>query len=359
MKILFLSHSHFDGVLKVGSHHLSENASQLGHQTLHVSTPLALPSLIVRPKSLKTSRAKCALRGPQTADSGVVNVVPLSLFPASVRFPHRLRRTLEDRFQISTYDLILVDQPLFYPIVQDLTGPTVVFRPTDVHVSGRIAHADDEMMNCADALVATSDFVLKHNLSKNPNVPSMVIENGVEFDRFAGGQDRTRTGFIYVGAIDYRFDWDTVSVLARHRPDVPVLLVGPVRSDIPPDLPGNVELRGPVSYDKVPELLQSARVGLLPFSGAHINAGRSPMKFYEYLASGLYVVGTHTDELGRREAPGVYLWGDSIDSIERAASDALSAGAYNEAGIDYAQQYDWKFRTESLIRFCSEIRNGS
>jgi hypothetical protein len=94
---------------------------------------------------------------------------------------------------------------------------------------------------------------------------------------------------VYVGALDRRFDWPTVAGLARSAPTVRIDIFGPAASR-PPSLPANVFLPGPVDYTDLPRTLARYRVGLLPLSDEETNIGRSPMKLYEYLASGLNVL---------------------------------------------------------------------
>lgn len=354
MRILFLSHSHFDGVLKVGSHHLSERIARMGHTVVHVSTPLALPVIAVRPGLLRTSRLRLAIFGPQPNESGVINHVPLSLLPASVRVSKMMSSSLERRFSASELDLIFVDQPLFFPLLDKIRGPKIIYRPTDVHIHGRSAAADGELMKRAHGLVATSEFVRQHNSSKNPLVPSIVLENGVEFDRFSQGATGSRSGFVYVGAVDYRFDWSAVCSIARGHPDEIVRIVGPIRSEAPADVPENVDIVGPVSYSLIPKILQQSRVGLLPFSNAGINEGRSPMKYYEYLAAGLQVIGSRTNELSKRSAPGVHLW-DGERSVIDCSSAALHGESPNLRGVSFAAEFDWTARAEKLLEFCASL----
>ncbi|MBM4724615.1 glycosyltransferase [Rhodococcus hoagii] len=357
MKIAFLSHSHFDGVLKVGSHHLAEQLALLGNDVFHIATPFSWLGSLRSPSLLKTPRAKTAFLGPaKAAPERPTNIVPLVAIPARIRAPRTLGRRINRLVDLNTFDYIFVDQPAFYPVVEDVSGPAVVFRPTDMHLNGSLAKADERMMQRADGLVATSSVVRDHNLKFRPGLPNMVLENGVDSARFrVPGPHDPRAGFVYVGAIDYRFDWDAIITIAEHFSRLPIRLVGPVSAPYRGELPGNVQVMGPVKYSDIPAVLAAAKVGLLPFSKAGINNGRSPMKFYEYLAAGLFIAGTRTDALASRSAAGTHLWEESAASVIAACAIAHDGQAPNEPGMRLADEYDWRSRSRLLIDFAGRL----
>lgn len=354
LKILLLSHTAEGGSFKVGSHHLAREFSLMGFDVAHVSTPVSVFHLLLAKGDPR--KRKLALAPGIRDEHGTYHSVPLVFLPLQVRGSSRaLRRHLK---RIGYWDAhyILVDQPLMGDLVGKSTPGAVVYRPTD-EVSARIAVGrQKELLKHVDGVVATSAKVLD-SLTVRNSIPTTVIENGVEFSRFVAPPGRvSRTGIVYAGALDHRFDWNVIVSIANEFPTISVRLIGPIVSE-PPPLPENVKLVGPVAYGDLPALLQSAAVGLLPFNDAFENAGRSPMKYYEYLAAGMYVVATRTPELERRSAPGVLMYSGAEEAID-AVRQSLARDAPNDAGRDDAEKYDWHRKATELVTFMTSLPRG-
>ena len=95
--------------------------------------------------------------------------------------------------------------------------------------------------------------------------------------------------------------------------------------------------------------LQHADVGLLLLKQIPANAGRSPMKIYEYLAASLPVVSLETDELARRNTPRVFRYRD-IDDLNVAFASALSSA--KEVYVD--ETVSWKSITDRVLQFAAQ-----
>ncbi|MGB3772574.1 MAG: hypothetical protein WBA00_15665 [Rhodococcus sp. (in: high G+C Gram-positive bacteria)] len=361
---IFLSHSHFEGGVKVGSHHLSEKvaAIQGSGPVFHISTPVSvLQSTLRREKS--SDRYKMSRAGARKREE-VTDIVPSQVTPPRWRVSTRANRKFTTSIHTLDVDqwVVLVDQPLFHKLANDVRAsmnvPTkIIYRPTDIHPSGPLARAEKRMVAIADAIIATSQYTLetvREQSRADRNLPSYVIENGVDIELFSGSNlaETMRSGFIYVGAIDSRFDWESVILLAAAFPQESFTLVGPVSAEVP-QLPPNVSCVGTVPYAGVPALMAQAKVGLLPFNSNSLNAGRSPMKFYEYLAAGLVVTGSRTSELDSRHAPNTWLW-DNAANVVAKVSQAYSQDA-SSAGIEHARQFDWKLRAAELVRIIDSL----
>ncbi len=188
------------------------------------------------------------------------------------------------------------------------------------------------------------------------------MPNGVEFEHFAhagpGPGDAPHDppdhpGAVYVGALDDRFDWSWLSRLAEELAPLPLDLVGPRR---PPPRPcrRTCVFRGAVDYLQLPQLLSRYRVALLPFLQTPENLGRSPMKLYEYLASGLVVVGTGTSPPvavrcpgGGRPRPGA--------RRRRVCATGPRRGRANPDGRAAAARQDWSVRARDLMEFLERL----
>ncbi|UVT24120.1 glycosyltransferase [Rhodococcus pyridinivorans] len=173
---------------------------------------------------------------------------------------------------------------------------------------------------------------------------------------FDQGEVLRRQGVIYVGAVDFRFDWDFVVQLASECQHTLVTIAGPVSVDPPLGLPSNIHVIGEVNFDDVPDLLSKARVGILPFNDARENLGRSPMKFYEYLARELFVVARSTPSLEARDIrEGVSLYSTSAEGI-RAVKQFLSCAEPNRSGRMAARNFGWRGRASAVETFLGNLK---
>jgi UDP-galactopyranose mutase len=101
-----------------------------------------------------------------------------------------------------------------------------------------------------------------------------------------------RAGFF--GVIDERMDYVLIDALARLRPDLHLVMIGPVVKVDPALLPRhpNIHWLGAKTYDELPSYLAGWDVALLPFARNDATRFISPTKTPEYLAAGKPVVST-------------------------------------------------------------------
>lgn len=136
---------------------------------------------------------------------------------------------------------------------------------------------------------------------------------------------------LYVGTLDSRLDTDAIRAVARAWPQASVVLVGPMTE--PEHLAAvlrepNVVTHGAVPRDEVAALSHAADVCLLPHRRTELTEAMSPLKLFEYLASGSPIVATDLEPVRRaggrvfRVAPG----GDFL----AATAAALEAGSIEE-----------------------------
>src|SRR5690606_33157999 len=91
----------------------------------------------------------------------------------------------------------------------------------------------------ADRIVATAgpvaDFLRAHF---NTQLPTLVQVNGVDIELFRKPQprppeysDNGRKRCVYVGAIDFRFDFAALDRLAGHYRDIDFFVIGPIAAE--------------------------------------------------------------------------------------------------------------------------------
>ncbi|WP_144874293.1 glycosyltransferase [Microbacterium sp. 1.5R] len=350
-RVLFLSHSHPFGAFRVGSHHYARVLAQRGWDVTHLSTPISL----VHRLTGRVDRQGHALvpSHPQRDDDGVLQIVPRTILPAPMS-TSRVAGLLAREGVAGEFDAVLIDQPLLWdPSVRSLSD-RVIYRPTDLYPDGLKNALQRRILGAVDGVVATSGEVLRG--LGDIRMPSLVLENGADAARFAApeAQGRPRAArCVYVGALDDRFDWEQVDAWARSRPDVEFVIAGPGAGP-PGGVPSNVELIGAIAYADVPALLHTARVGLLPLSDHPLNAGRSPMKLYEYLAAGLAVIARQTPGITGASENGVEVYTDRGDA-DAALGRALQHPSPNTAGERAASEASWERKTDALEGFIRAV----
>ncbi|MGF6822454.1 teichuronic acid biosynthesis glycosyltransferase TuaH [Microbacterium sp. ZKA21] len=353
-RLLFLSHSHPFGPFRVGSHHYARVLAGRGADVVHLSTPISLAHRVTG----RVSRADLAVvpSRPRRDADGVLNIVPRTALPVPVGAP-TVARMLKRAGIDTRFDAVLIDQPLLWDSSVRSLSDAVIYRPTDLYPSGVKHRLQQQILDAVDGVIATSDEVLR---GLGPlRVPTLVLSNGADVARFAApaGADAARAArCVYVGALDDRFDWARVDGWARAFGDVEFVIAGPGRS--PQPLPANVSLVGAVPYADVPALLHTARVGLLPLSDNPLNAGRSPMKLYEYFAAGLAVVARETPGIRGRSDLGIEVYTGDEDA-DAALERALRHPSPNVAGERAAADASWERKTDALEEFLRAVRDRS
>jgi glycosyltransferase involved in cell wall biosynthesis len=84
------------------------------------------------------------------------------------------------------------------------------------------------------------------------------------------------------------FDWGALREVAESFPNAAVVVIGDDKADRPP-MPENVHFLGLKPQSDLPAYLQRFDVGIIPFQVTDTTHAVSPLKVYEYLASGVPV----------------------------------------------------------------------
>ena len=384
MKIAFLSHTAMGGSFVVGSHHLATSLAARGHEVQHVSAPVTPAHVFNLGDEFVRARLGRWWRGGETL-AGVRDVVPFSplpwplarLHPALMRAHSRailaapLRGT--GSLRLAQADHLIVDEPRFLGIALSRhSQATLTYRATDLYAAmrgdPRIADAERALCRHAAAIVATSENIAVH-LRALSGRQVQVIANGVDFAHFSrlpgpGTADEAARASraVYVGAFDARFCRAALRNAALAHPARSFLLAGPGAARVTGELGlRNVLALGAVPYETLPALLQSCAVGLLPFSPADANAGRSPMKLFEYAAAGLTVAATHAFRPGGVSLP-TLCRATSPDDFAQAVGAAFEQAA-DAARIatarDIARAQDWHAKAAELLQLVQQARAES
>ena len=155
----------------------------------------------------------------------------------------------------------------------------------------------------------------------------------------------------FVGAIKEWIDLDLMAALADGFPDGSVVMVGPVGANV--DVAelkqrSNVHLLGHRDRDLLPAYLKGFDVCLNPFRQNILTSTVSPLKFYEYLASGKPIASVPMPEI--MDFAGLVEFGEGkagfTEAVHRALQDRPEK---KKARLQKAQENSWESRAQFMI----------
>lgn len=161
---------------------------------------------------------------------------------------------------------------------------------------------ENELFRVADVVFTGGQSIYEAKRSKHPNIHA--FPSSIDVPHFAqarmvqsdpsdqAGIPHPRVGFF--GVLDERFDSALVSEVARLRPQIRFVMLGPIVKIDPAQLPtaANIHYLGSKSYAELPRYLAGWDAAILPFATNDSTRFISPTKTPEYLAAGKRVVST-------------------------------------------------------------------
>jgi glycosyltransferase involved in cell wall biosynthesis len=152
----------------------------------------------------------------------------------------------------------------------------------------------------------------------------------------------------YVGMISRWLDVEALWALANAFPRGSVVLIGP--RDVPlPRLPSNVHWLGPVRQERLPAILRTFDLGLIPFvPGSAIDAV-NPVKLYEYLAAGLPVLASDFAEMRTHaDQAALYRYPDEAVALTRRLLAQGPTPSQVRRRQEYALENTWEEKAKQL-----------
>lgn len=216
------------------------------------------------------------------------------------------------------------------------------------------------------AVVAVSQEILDRI---EPTGPHAVVPNGVEPAEWTAPLDDPPDWFarlpspraVYVGTLDDRLDIAGLDRLARARPDLQVVLLGPV-VDVPLLAPlralRNVTIHDRVGRGEVVSVLRHAELTLVAHRRTPLTEAMSPLKLYEYLAAGAPALAVDLGPVRGisdhvRLVPEV---GDFVDVVDEVLAAPRATEAERLAFVD---ANSWRSRHETILSLHTRTPGGS
>lgn len=153
---------------------------------------------------------------------------------------------------------------------------------------------------------------------------------------------------IYVGALDNWFDWELVNESFEQIGDdlgFKLDIYGFSNTNVSKNIKSKyIEYKGPIKNVLLQNVLSKYSVGIIPFSKNDLIDYVNPIKFYEYLSTGLRTVSTSWKEIEELDYPYIYL-----SEREKFASNIVKANEETFKGHEKQIEYFLKTKTYNYI----------
>ena len=368
-KILVAASNSWNSIFQVGTHHLAREFLKMGYEVAFISDPIS-PFHI---KSPTLYERLAPYRSGGIREQNLWTYVPFTLFPPHNKpilrsewihrhwhqwtIPSVVKKVHQNGF--GKVDILYLDTPLQSFWLNSIQAKKTVYRMADKNSGFKKStptqlQMEQELIQQVDCVVYTAKPLADSIPRKAHYLP-----NGVPFAHFAKPghlpseyKNIPKPIAVYVGAIEYWFDFGLVEQLAKNMPDVSFVCIGPAKEQT--STLKNVHFLGPRPYSEVPNYLQFANVGLIPFDVKHypdLIHNVNPLKLYEYMASGLPVVSTRWKEIENIASPAHLC--NTLEDFESGIRKALKSNGFTEQ--NFAKSFDWSTRAAQLLNILGEL----
>ena len=276
----------------------------------------------------------------------------------------------------------LLESPLIYLLTWNRTyagvfrSPRIIYDYVDdIRVFDgdyrQMVQDHERLVRDAYLVLTTAEPLYRATRKLRPDV--LLCPNGADYEHFAVARlqqaappddmraivARGNPVVGYYGALAEWFDYRLVWEVARLRPDISFVIIGPdYDGTLPPaflDLT-NVDWLGVKPYAELPHYLAYFDVAMVPFVVSEVTHAVSPLKLFEYMAGGKPVIVTPMHESTRYEG---VLVADTPESFSRKIDEALRLRrhpAYLQRIDAVARANTWTSRAEQILTALDEIK---
>ena len=243
--------------------------------------------------------------------------------------------SLDDILGGTTQTTLVMYWPKHYGLLSRFKYDKFVYEYVDemrlsYYYSETVEKQHIELLQLADLTTATADILYQ---KAKPYAKKLILcPNAGDYDFFKAGRecdtnnqlssitDKYQCIFGYYGALAAWFDYELVIEIAKRRPDWAFILIGYDYDDTVSKVKGaaldNVRYLGPRPYEDLPSYVSGFDIQIIPFVVNEITMSTSPVKLFEYMASGKPILTSDMPEC--RKYSSVYRYSDSNDFVEKA-----------------------------------------
>jgi len=346
-----------------------------GHRILYFEPPVSRLAPLKDPTAAKRLRAWREEGEPVSDALTVYATPPVWPFYNKYRMLNRVNQRAQARYIKKVMESHAFRDPVLWcysPTAADLIDlvphSALVYDCIDRHsaygglMSPHVVDAmERDLAQKADVVFATAQGL--YDTMKLYNENTFLIPNGADFNLFHKACDgelpfpddlfNVKNPILgFVGMIQPCIDLELLTAVAGARPDWSFVLIGKPLPGVniePLKARPNIRLLGLKPYKELPRYLARFDVCLNLFRTNALSKDVSPLKFYEYLATGKPVVSTPQPEQVRDYADAIYL-GDTPESFLAACEAALNERNpwMAEQRVRYGGEASWEARVEEM-----------
>ena len=346
-----------------------------GHRILYVEPPITLLSPIKdRSTAFKLTKF---LQGWTKVGGNIVVYTPPPVLPFGNIFSwiNRINQWWLGKFVARQVKKLKLSKPLVWTympnsgeLVKQLDYQALIYDCVDEHSEYQGFINKDTMLQMERQLIQACDlfFVTASGLyesKKQYNPSTYLIPNGANFELFNQAdspdtpipeelEELPKPIIGFVGVIQEWIDLELLEQVARAYPRYSLVLVGPVGAGIDvsrlEQLP-NVHLLGKKTPEELPGYLKAFAVCLNPFRECELTNNVSPLKFYEYLATGKPIVTVDMPAV-RQFADSVLIAQDGVDFINKVdLAIRQDTPELKERRLAWGRQSSWENKVQEML----------
>lgn len=380
LDILILSTQDWD-YSPTRKHHFTRKFTETGNRVLYVEQQMHWLGWLVDLRA-QFSRSWRWLLGPREVEPNLwvytfPIVLPFFQMSAAINWLNNLILLPIIRWQLRRLCFSALVLWTYTPHSADFVGRlgarAAVYSCVDDFASAKglvnpraISRMEQRLIRSVDLLIVTSPAL--YDSKKEGARRIKLIPNGVDVEHFSKAADTSlpvaeeishlpHPIVGYVGRINYWIDTKLLGRIAREHPEWSVVLVGPVDqlADMAPFKGlANVHVTGRVAYDSIPDYLRAFDVCVNPYVLDGVAEHASPLKLYEYVASGKPVVSV--DMPAARQFDGLIEISSNADEFSSLVARLLEQPNSNAAQrMAAARKHTWQIRFEAASRALAEV----
>ena len=368
---------------RVGSHFIADFFLDKGASIFWLTIRFS-PFSFIKKANIKSNIKKLHLsfkngKEYRVKNGRVVNAVALTPFqPVKIpvlttafvaknylKFFYPTIKRLLNKYNFNSIDIFICDPSGvdYFSCLNQINPKTIIYRINDrtygVEPKGRV-EIERQILKKANIVVAVNkplyDYAVK---VRGEQKGIYFLPNGVDIKAFSKiyslpeeYKNIPKPRAVYIGNTNL-IDWELLVKTALIQKQVSFIVIGPGK--VLKNLPENIYILGSIPYNKIPAYFQYADIGLILFKNIpYTSIVERPLKFYQYLASGLPVVTTSYGGL-KKMSPQAIL-ADSPQTFSKGIQKGLKYTAKEkESLVKFVNQFSW----ENIYKKFNKILKGT
>ncbi|AOT71709.1 glycosyltransferase [Geosporobacter ferrireducens] len=354
------------------------------YDILYIEPPITLISPL-KDRSM-TFKLTAFLKGTKKVQENITVYCPPPVLPFGNMYPwiNRLNQWWQSIFIKRIMKSHGMQNPLIWTympnsldLIKKLEYQGLIYDCVDEHSEYKGFIHKEALLQMEKALAESCDLVFVtaeglYESKRSYNDHTYCIPNGVNFELFNSvdqestpiaqeikGLQKPIIGF--VGVIQEWIDLKLIYRIANENPTWSILMVGPIGAGINVEplksLP-NVHFVGGKKPEELPHYIKGFDVCINPFRQSNLTKNVSPLKFYEYLATGKPIVTV--------DMPAVRTFGDCVmisenedaflENIQRALEE--NSEILKQKRIEKGRESSWDRKVMDILQIIEETLGG-